>query len=66
MEAVIYGCDNETHNEVTCELFNEIEKKFTEFPDISLALGFDLKCPPICNYCLSRLIKVLNERNPLN
>ena len=60
MEIVVFGCGGIEHTkENECEIFSAFEKSNST----NLAIGFDVKSPPLCSYCLSRIVELLTNTN---
>jgi len=60
MEIVVFGCGGIEHTkENECEIFSAFEKSNTS----NIAIGFDVKSPPLCSYCLFRIVELLINPN---
>ncbi|KAL4484730.1 hypothetical protein ABPG74_019907 [Tetrahymena malaccensis] len=60
MEIVIYGCGNEVHDQGDDqELYSQY---FQSYQD-SLAVGFNVKQPPICEYCQQKIYDLVENKN---
>ncbi|KAL4511255.1 hypothetical protein ABPG73_008333 [Tetrahymena malaccensis] len=59
-EIVIYGCGNEVHDQGDdLELYSQ----YFQFQQDSLAVGFNVKQPPICKYCQQKIYDLVENKN---